>query len=581
LRPIAADAVKRVNCRDAVQQALEAGDPRAAAAAFQKALLDGWADKRLIADAEAAVVQVGVLDNLKKAVATPGDGRALVKLWTSEGFKVAGLSEAAAYETDAKTWDARITAAETFINLYRVSATEQALANAWEKVADAGEHPDLKPEHRTRGEQAQKRAPLLAKLAAVPPAASYKNDTAFLAVWGDGSALAGCKEADRYIPHINTARDRINKVAALKRAIDTADSGSGSEAGIVDAAKPLTGYEHPYVDRVILGKKSVAALAALKTAVDEKPPSDRAIAAALDELRTTNVELLARLDKVDPVLAAEATAAGRRRKVLNEFAELDRKYSETDKQDRKWQALWLRHKELLQGRRDTEELRDRLTLAVNRTRACEALLAALDAREMFKLRELHEKFADKLRGYPPVLERKDELNELLTKADRVIEIQKKLETQAVMLTEQDLQFLRENHTAFRKSDREAIVKLVTNKLKTDAKLIAGRPQVKVVPNGRAVAVTACWAWAGYGLVSHCLVAVDKNKHLTSPSEADQYGLLKCQLREHTGEGGGKRVAPPRGANKVFITVWTVVELGWTTVYGPPLHLGPAAVTPQW
>jgi hypothetical protein len=581
LRPIAADAVKRVNCRDSVQHALEAGDPRAVKAAFQKPLLDGWADKRLIADAETAVAQVDVLDMLKKAVATPGDGRALVKLWMSEGHKVAGLSEAAAYENDAKTWDAQLTAAETFINLYRIGATEQALANAWEKVTDAGEHSDLKPEHRTRGEEAQRRAPLLAKLAGVPPAASYKNDSAFLAAWGDGSSLSGCKEADRYIPHINTARDRLNKVAALKRAIEAADAGTGTEAGIVDAAKPLAGYEHPYADRVILGKKSVAALVALKTAVDEKPPSDRAIAAALDELRTTNVELLARLDKVDAVLAAEATAAGRRRKALNEFAELDRKYSEPDKQDRKWQALWLKHKELLHGRHDTEELRDRLTLAVNRTRACEALLAALDAREMFKLRELHEKYSDRLRGYPPVLERKAELNELLTKADRVIEIQKKLEIQAVMLSEVDLQFLRENHNAFRKSDRETIVALVTNKLKTDAKLIAGRPQVKVVPNGRAVAVTACWAWAGYGLVSHCLVAVDRNKHLTSPSEADQYGLLKCQLRDHTGEGGGKRVAPPRGANKVFITVWTVVELGWTTVYGPPLHLGPAAVTPQW
>jgi hypothetical protein len=25
---------------------------------------------------------------------------------------------------------------------------------------------------------------------------------------------------------------------------------------------------------------------------------------------------------------------------------------------------------------------------------------------------------------------------------------------------------------------------------------------------------------------------------------------------------------------MYVTVWAVVELGWTTVYGPPLHLGP-------
>ncbi len=581
LRPTAADAVKRVNCRDSVQQALDAGDPRGVKQTFQKSLLDGWADKKLIADAEAAVGQVDVLDRLKKAVASPGDGRPLVKLWGAEGFKVAGIAEAEQYQTEAATWEAKIGAAEVFIQLHTGGATEQALANAWEKLIDVGGHPDTKPEHRNRGELARKRAPLLAKLAAIPPAASYKNDTAFLAVWGDGTGLAGCKEADRYVSLVNTARDRVNKVAAVKRAIDAADAGTGTETAVVDAAKPLTGYEHPHADRVALGKKSIAVLSNLKAAVEEVPPSDRRIAAALDELRATNVELLIRLDKLDPTLAREAGAAGRRRKVLDEFAEIDRKYPEADKQDRKWQSLWAKHKELLHGRHDTEELRDRLTLAVNRTRACEALLGALDAREMFKLREMHEKHAGRLATYPPVMERLAELSELLAKADWVIAIQTKLSRPDAGLTEDDLRFLRDNHTAFRQSDREAIVSLVTRKLRTDAKLIAGRPSVKVIPNGRAVSVTACWAWAGYGMVSHCLVAVDKAKHLTSPTEADQYGLLKCQLRDHTGEGGGKRIGPPRGANKVFITVWAVVELGWTTIYGPPLHLGPATVTPQW
>src|SRR5262249_4020613 len=185
-------------------------------------------------------------------------------------------------------------------------------------------------------------------------------------------------------------------------------------------------------------------------------PSDRAIAAALDILRATNLDLLARLDKVDKKLATEAQAAGRRRKVLDEFAELDRKYSEPDKQDRKWQSLWMKHKEVLQGRRDTEELRDRLTLAVNRSKACESILAALDARKRFKLRELWEQHGNKLRNYAPILERRAELDELLSKADRVIAIQQKLGTPDAMLSEADLAFLRENHNAFRLADKDAI-----------------------------------------------------------------------------------------------------------------------------
>jgi hypothetical protein len=427
-----------------------------------------------------------------------------------------------------------------------------------------------------RGELAAKRAPVLAALAAVPPAASYKNDTALLEAWGDGSALVGCKEADGYVTRVKVARDRTEKVAKLQQAIEAADHGSGSELAVVEASRLLAGYDHPYVDRVKLGAKSVEVLASLKAAVEENPPSDRAIAAAVDVLRATNVELLARLDKIDKSLAAEATAAGRRRKALNEFAEFDKKYEHPDKQDRKWLAAWVKHKEFLHGRRDTEELRERLTLAKERMQACEKILKALDAREMFRLRDLNEKYGEKLRKYRPLLERKSELDALLAKADRVIGIQKKLETPDAILLEDDLNFLRENHTAFRTADKEAIVKRVHHKLTTDARLVPGRQPIRVVPAGRSgVAITAYWAWSGHGLVSHCMVAVDKHRHLENPTEAEQYSLLKCLLTDHTREGGGKRLALPVGASKVFVTVWAVVDLGWTTIYGPPLHLGPA------
>ncbi|MBA4064724.1 MAG: hypothetical protein C0501_13615 [Isosphaera sp.] len=576
LRPVAVDAVRRVNCRDAVQKALAARDPRQVRVAFQKPLLDGWVDRKLVTDAEAAVGLVAVLDRLKAAAAVPGDGRALVRLWAADGAKVAGLPEAEAYRAEAAAWQARVAAAEEFTRLFDARAAEQALADAWKRVTAAGVHPDLKPDHRARGESAGRRAPLLARLAAVPPVVSYKNDTALVAAWGDGVVLTGCKEADPYLARVTAARDRLAKVANLARAIGAADAGGGTEAAVVAAALPLAGYDHPHADRVRLGAKSVEALAGLKKAVDEKPPSDRAIAAAVDALRAANVDLLARLDKVDPGLAAEAVAAGRRRKALNEFAELDRKYAAADEQDLRWQAKWVKHKELLHGRRDTEELRDRLTLAVERTRATDAVLKALDAREMFRLRELYEKHGKRLGAYPPLAARRAEIEELLGKADRVIGLQQRLGKGGGPLGEDDLRFLRENHAAFRPADRDAIVARVADALKTEARLVAG-PPVKVVPSGRAAAVLAYWAWPRPGLVSHCLVAVDAARHLSAPAEADRYGLLRCHPRDHAAEGGGKRVAPPPGATRVFVTVWAVVELGWTAVSGPPLHLGPAVV----
>jgi hypothetical protein len=175
------------------------------------------------------------------------------------------------------------------------------------------------------------------------------------------------------------------------------------------------------------------------------------------------------------------------------------------------------------------------------------------------------------------MERQMELAELLGKADRVIAIQNKLTVREAVLSEDDLQFLRENHNAFGTSAKDVIVARINSRLKSDAKLVAGFPPIRVLPNGRLPLVTASWAWAGYGLVSHCLVAVDKTRHLASPSEVDQYGLLRCRIEDHTREGGGKRVVPPPGAQQMFVTIWAAVELGWTTVYGPPLHLGPVAM----
>lgn len=580
LKAITDDARKRVVCRDTVRAALDSGNPRAAKTAFQKALLDGWADKRLISEAEAAIVQVDVLDKLKAASLSPGDGRALVKLWTADGFKVGGIPEASEYGRLADDWAKKLAAADSFIKLYGIAGVaEQGLAAAWKNVTESGLHPTLiRPEHRTRGEKAARWAPVVEQLRAVPLGETYQNDMALNAAWKREADIGSCGEAAEFADRVNAARARLVKVNELKRVIDAADAGTGTEEAILKIASQFhSRYAHPYTARVVLGDTSIKKLAVLKAAVDEKPPSDRRIAAAVDELRATNLELLGRLDKIDATLAAEAAAAGRRRKALNEFAEIDSKYQGLDHQDRKWLTLWQKHKELLHRRRDTEELRERLSLALKRTEAWNDLAKALDARDMFKLKELHDKHHKFLRDYQPMAERQAELAELLGKADRVIAIQNKLTIREGVLSQEDLQFLRENHNAFGTSAKDAIIARVNSRLKSDAKLVAGFPPIRVLPNGRVPQVTANWAWSGYGLISHCLVAVDKTRHLTNPTEVDQYSLLRCRIEDHTREGGGKRVLPPPGARQMFVTIWAVVELGWTTVYGPPLHLGPVTM----
>ena len=166
---------------------------------------------------------------------------------------------------------------------------------------------------------------------------------------------------------------------------------------------------------------------------------------------------------------------------------------------------------------------------------------------------------------------------MLTKADRIIGIQHKLAIADGALSADDLQFLRENHSAFGSKAKEAVVARIEARLAADAKLVAGRPALRVVPNGRLPMVVASWKWAGHGFVSHCLVAVDKARHLDHPDEADEFALLVCRIEDHAREGGGKRIVPPPGVVELYLTIWAAVDLGWTTIHGPPLHLGPVRV----
>jgi hypothetical protein len=94
LRRAVEEARKRVAARDALKRAADARDPRAVAAAYRPELTDDWADKSLTAAARAAAGQVALLDRLKAAAASPGDGEALNKLWEAAAPDLVGGGEA-------------------------------------------------------------------------------------------------------------------------------------------------------------------------------------------------------------------------------------------------------------------------------------------------------------------------------------------------------------------------------------------------------------------------------------------------------------------------------------------------------
>lgn len=570
-------AQKRVAARDTVKKALDARDPRGAAAAYLPALLDDWADAALLAGARAAAGQVALLDKLKAAAANPFDGRALVKLWDESAPKLANVAEAQTYEAAVKSWRARTRAADTFIAAFaRNPQTERELAEAWQAVLSAGApHPVLDAAHRQRGESAARWWPVLEKLRRIPAVPSHENDSKLVAAWGNGSALAGCAEAAPFVARVAEARTRLDLVEALDRAIRQAEQGGPEDAVIAAASKLPANYPHPHATRVGEGAEALQLLSELQRAVGDPKPSDRAIAGAYDRLKARNLRFAARLDRVNPELFKQAEEAVQRRKLLDRFARIDLDERRQDRQDQKWLALWAEYGKMLADRRDREELRERLTLARDRLEKWGKVYEALKARDVFALRQRFAAHEADLKSYPPLVARKAEIQALLAEAERVIGVKQKIDSGSPLAAD-DMAFLREHHDAFNAETKAALETQVRARLAGDARLVPAYPAYSITGK-RGGLVKACWSWGGHGLISHCVVVVDGRRFLSDPAEADPYSRLDCLAENHQREGGGVTLVPPAGAAHAYVTVWPVVDLGWKTVYGPQLNIGPVPV----
>src|SRR5262249_31919914 len=152
-----------------LQQALAAGSVRQAAAAYDPRLLDDWpACAALAARGREAQALLRALDELETARRSADNGRQLVSLWGRHGTRPAGLAEAQPRRAEAEGWRARIEAYDRFKTVtLQPAASERDIADAWDRLARAGGHPDAESA-RPRAELARRRADLLGQLWAMP-----------------------------------------------------------------------------------------------------------------------------------------------------------------------------------------------------------------------------------------------------------------------------------------------------------------------------------------------------------------------------------------------------------------------------
>ncbi len=565
------EARQRVQCRDRIRAAFQAGDVRGMVAAYQTPLLDGWSNQTgLKKQVEEAVGKVKMLDELKAA-----DPAKLAELWPRYSAALVRVKEAEQYGKRVEADRARTTAARTFLALFgHPQATEQALANTWKAVAAAGEQPGLiTPAHRARGELAVKRAAALERFKGIPATASEAADRQLVQAWAaNEAALAGCPDGDPLRARASQANVRLAAVAPVNEAV--ARLGKGGTADDVtraaaDAARLPAGYVYAVRDVVERLTEGARLTQDLRRAVEAATESERTIAAAYAQLKADRL----RAGTIPPALATRGELAIQRAAALTE---LDRCAAPNPHaRDVKLLHTFKDVRDVLRDSRDPVVLAaiERVRAVNERVKKWKALKAALDAKDAAAVAALGRD--PEMMSYPPAVARYDELVPLLKAGEKVNGIRAKVAAgaRAAILTADEIAAVRENHRLFSNAEKPLLVALARRSLPHFVKMSAGMPDHQTVP-GPLPAAKVFWSWAATPVVSRFVLTVAPQR-LSAPADADEESRSHCRPEDHTREGGGRLVLLG-GTGPRYVQVWPEADLGFATVYGEPLTFGPIA-----
>ena len=142
------------------------------------------------------------------------------------------------------------------------------------------------------------------------------------------------------------------------------------------------------------------------------------------------------------------------------------------------------------------------------------------------------------------------------------------------LTAEDLENLRRHGSKLETKTRDAVTALLRKRLWPAIKLTPSSSPPQITPGPLPMAKVK-WTWNGPDLVSWFEVATASGP-LTDPTKAARDRISKCRPADHAREGGGKLIVLGPGPN-VTVTIWPALDLGWETIVGPPIHVGPIRV----
>lgn len=560
------EARRRWDCYERVQQAVEKNNLQETIAAYDPKLLDDWpACRELVLRAREARECGRKLKELRALARKGGSGQTLLGLWAqwspvlaawpreSEPVRRAVL----ALQERNRAWN------QLNQLLQQPIPSERAIAQAWDQLRIAGGHPEGgKVEERAR--VAGLRAACLGRLPGADQPSSEEVDARMLQAW-DETLLRDCPEAAGQRHRFEQARQRLEEVEALGQVIARVDQGQGREKDILDRAAALPqAYAHRHQARVALAARRANFLAKLDRALEKADPSDQEIAEFWEQACQAGARL-------DPAKMRRGQLANKRRQRLDQLRQMDPRLP-LDQQDKRWIQEW--DVPLFKDCADAQPHLARYQKAIKRIKAWNNLARAFRAKDLDQVAE----WADHplLVGYPPLERIKAEVNELVRQARELKRAKEVLHQQDLngAVAGLDLDFIRAHPELFT-AQKQAIEVLLTRWLNQGKRIEASEPAFKRDPNtGRQV---VRWTWPHFKVISGCQVAISGETFFRNLADAAGQ-TMRWDAEAHRRVGGGLAAPPLPGKTRLFVTVWPVIDLGWTELVGPPLHLGPFRTT---
>jgi len=404
LQPLLAQAHQRVACKQALEQALAAGNEYEAQRLYIPELLDDYpAAAALVQQARQAGHVQQVLGVLHAAL-QQGAWRMLVDTWQANEGVLDKRASAMGIKPEVK----KIVACDTLMKLLDdPNSDDKQVLETWDAIEQAGGHPlaaPLVPHVQRRRRRLKALGYLKDAVENAERQTTLANDREVVQSW-EKNLFDGWDAIPRFKQTYRAAVKRVKRLQEIYR-LDKKTSLEG-EQRIVELWEELPEGYHPETEgRVRRATTRLKAYDQFRTAM-KKAKSDREILAAADVLRRAKAEDLVAGEARDRLDAA------RRR---YEKLEALRKISNADPPpeiDRRLLEIW--DEDLFFDCRAADPWRQRVDEARRRADVLRRLRAAVEANDAVAVAELATDRS--LKGYPLGEELADKVEELRREAD--------------------------------------------------------------------------------------------------------------------------------------------------------------------